>query len=49
MQRDNDQQIIPPFQKNYVEQEEEGEIEGLGENHVNLIGSDSGDDVFLTE
>ena len=48
-QRDNDQQIRPPFQKNYVDQEEEREIECLGENHVNLIGSDGGDDVFLTE
>ena len=24
-------------------------MERLGESHVNLIGSDSGDDVFLTE
>ena len=29
--------------------EEDREMERLGEAHVNLIGSDSGDDVFLTE
>ena len=49
-QRDNDQQIRPLFQQNYVDQdEEEREIERLGENHVNLIGPDNEDDVFLTE
>ena len=49
-QNNNDQQIRPPFQQNYVDQdEEEREIEILGENNVNLIGSDSEDDVFLTE
>ena len=43
-------QIRPPFLQNYVDQdEEEREIERLGENHVKLIGSDSEDDVFLTE
>ena len=47
---ENDQQIRPPFQKNYVDQyEEDRELERLEESHVNLIGSDSGDDVFLTE
>ena len=40
-QRDNDQQIRPPFQQNYLNQEEEREIERLEENHVNLIGSNS--------
>ena len=29
--------------------EEDRKMERLGEAHVNLIGSDSGDDVFLTE
>ena len=29
--------------------EEDRELERLEESHVNLIGSDSGDDVFLTE
>ena len=48
-QRDNDQQIRPPFQQNYVDQEEEREVERLEEDHVNLIGSDSETDVFLTE
>ena len=47
-QRDNNQQIRPPFQENYV-YEEERETEELEENHVNLIGSDSEDVVFLTE
>ena len=48
-ERDNDQQIRPPFQQNYVDQEEETETERLEENHVNLIGSDSEGDAFLTE
>ena len=48
--KESDQQIIPPFQQNYVDQyEEDRELERLEESHVNLIGSDSGDDVFLTE
>ena len=47
--RDNDQYIMPPFQQNYVDQEEEREVERLEENHVNLIGSDSETNVFLTE
>ena len=46
--RDNDQQIRPPFQDNYVD-EEGRETEELEENHVNLIGSDNEGDVFLTE
>ena len=29
--------------------EEDREMERLGEAHVKLIGSDSGDDLFLTE
>ena len=49
IQRDNDQQIRPPFQQNYVDQEEERETERLEENHVNMIGSDSETDVFLTK
>lgn len=47
--RDNDQQIRPPFQENYVDQEDKRETEMLEENHVNLIGSDSEGDDFLTE
>ena len=48
-QRESDQQIRPPFQQNYVDQyDEDREMERLGEAHVKLIGSDSGDDVFLT-
>ena len=46
--RENDHQIRPPFQKNYV-YEEEGEIIEHEENHINLIGSDNEEDVFLTE
>ena len=49
-QKESDQQIRPPFQQNYVDQyEEDRELERLEESHVNLIGSDSGDDVFLNE
>ena len=49
-QKESDQQIRPPFQQNYVDQyEEDRELERLEESHVNLIGSDSGDDVFLTK
>ena len=47
-QRENDQQIRPPFQDNYVD-EEERETEQTEESHVNLIGSDNEDDVFLTK
>ena len=49
-QKESDQQIRPPFQQNYVDQyEEDRELERLEESHVNLIRSDSEDDVFLTE
>ena len=48
-QRDNDQQIMPPFQQKYVDQEEERETERLEENQVNLIGSNSENYFFLTE
>lgn len=47
-ERDNDQQIRPPFQENYVD-EEERETKEMEENHVNLIDSYNEDDVFLTE
>ena len=46
--RDNDQQISPPFQDNYVD-EEGRESKELEENHVNLIGSDNEGDVFLAK
>ena len=38
----------PPFQENYVD-EVERDMEPLDENHLNLIGSDSEGEVFLTE
>ena len=47
-QRENYQQIRPPFQQNCVD-EEEGEIIEPEESHINLIGSDNEDGVFLTE
>lgn len=47
-QRENNQQIRPPFQQNCVD-EEEGEIIEPEESHINLIGSDNEDDVFLTK
>ena len=46
--RENDQQIRPPFQENYVD-EVERDMEPLDENHLNLIGSDSEGEVFLIE
>ena len=47
-QRDNDQQIRPPFQENYVD-EEETKTKESEENHVNLIDSNNEVDVFLIE
>jgi len=47
-QRENDQQIRPPFQDNYVD-EEEREPGELKENHVNIIGSNDKDKNFLTK
>ena len=47
-QRESDQQIIRPFQDNYVD-EEERELEQLEEDHLNVIGSDDEDNTFLTE
>ena len=46
--RENDQQIRPPFNENYVD-EVERDMELLDENHLNLIGSDSEGEVFLTK
>ena len=46
--RENDQQIRPPFHENYVD-EVERDMERLNENHLNLIGSDSEGEVFLTK
>ena len=46
--RENDQQIKPPFQDNYVD-EGERDIEQPDESHLNLIGFDSEGEVFLTE
>ena len=45
----NDQQIRPPFQENYVREEEGMETERLEENHVNMIGSDIKGDVFVNK
>ena len=45
--RENDQQIRLPFNENYVD-EVERDMEPLDENHLNLIGSDSEGEVFLT-
>lgn len=47
-QREIDQQIRPPFQDNYMD-EEERETEQPEENVVNLIGSDNEGDVFRIE
>ena len=46
--RDNDQQIRPPFQYIYVD-EEGRETEEPQEIHVNMIGSNNEGDVFLSE
>ena len=46
-QRENDQQIRPPFQQNCAD--EEGEIMKPEENNVNLISSDNENEYFLTE
>ena len=47
-QRKNDQQIRPPVQESYVD-EEEREAKEMEDNHVNVIGSDDEDNTFLTE
>ena len=46
--RDNDQQVRPPFNENYVE-EDDRDSEPLDEHHLNLIGSDNEGEVYLTE
>ena len=43
-----DQQIRPPFNENYVD-EEERDIEPIDESHLNLIGTDNEGEVYLTE
>ena len=47
-QRGPDQQIKPPFQENYAD-EDEGVIEELEKSQINLIGVNNEDIVFLTE
>ena len=46
--RENDQQIRPPFNENYVE-EDDRDTEPIDENHLNLIGSNNESEVYLTE
>jgi len=46
--RETDQQIRPPFNENYVD-EDEKDIEPIDESHLNLIGSDNESEVYLTE
>jgi hypothetical protein len=47
-QRGPDQQIRPPFQENYVDEGEET-IEGLDDVHINLMGINDNDSIFLTQ
>ena len=47
-QRGPDQQIRPPFQENYAD-EDEGVVEEVEEIQVNLMGINNEDIVFLTE
>ena len=47
-QRSLDQQIWPPFQENYVYEGEET-IEGLDDVHINLMGINDNDSIFLTQ
>jgi hypothetical protein len=47
-QRGSDQQIRPPFQENYADEEEET-IEGLDDVHINLMGINDNDSIFLTQ
>ena len=46
--RKSDQQYRPPFNENYVE-EDDRDTEPIDENHLNLIGSDKESEVYLTE
>ena len=46
--RETDQQIRPPFNENYVD-EDERDTEPIDKNHLNLIGSDNKSEVYLTE
>jgi hypothetical protein len=47
-QRGPDQQIRPPFQENYVDEGEEI-VEDLDDVHINLMGINDNDSVFLTQ
>jgi hypothetical protein len=47
-QRGLDQQIRPPFQENYVDEGEET-IEELDDVHINLMGINDNDSIFLTQ
>ena len=47
-QRGPDQQIRPCFQEKYVDEGEET-IEGLDDVHINLMGINDNDSIFLTQ
>jgi hypothetical protein len=47
-QRGHDQQIRPPLQENYVDDGEEI-IEELDDIHINLMGVNVNDSIFLTQ
>ena len=47
-QRGLDQNIRPTFQENYVDEGEE-KIEGLDDVHINLMGINDNDSIFLTQ
>ena len=46
--RGPDQEIRPPFQENYVDEGEET-IEGLYYIHINLMGINDNDSIFITQ
>ena len=46
--RETDQQIRPPFNENYVD-EDERDTKPIDESHLNLIGYDNESEVYLIE
>lgn len=47
-QKDPDQQIQPPFQENYTD-DEGNIIEDLDDSQINLMGINDGETIFLTQ
>ena len=46
--RETDQQVRPPFNENYVD-EDERDAKPIDESHLNLISSDNESEVYLTK